>query len=237
MSGRLLSWPQGLQVTNMEFLSGPRSVGAGATQSVGNFLQTFSSPFGLLRIRMEFGPMEGMAARRYRGWTTALHAGANATRVPWLDADNLSPAEAGVVGNLSPQTWSNGQPWSNGRMWKATLPNVAVAAASAKSDVFVSLANSFWGHALGIGDELGFFPFHFGVYEVTEVVEPGHYRVWPPLRKAIATSDFATLHPTLAMRLESEDAATRNRAADFIRDASVTLVEVEDDILRDYFAD
>ena len=91
-------------------------------------------------------------------------------------------------------------------------------------------------HDLQVGDYLGFFPFHFGMYVVTEVIEPGTYRIWPPLRKALTTDDFATLDPTLAMRLESEDAATADRSLQVAEGASVTMVEVEDYNVREYFA-
>lgn len=72
---------------------------------------------------------------------------------------------------------------------------------------------------------------------VTEVIGLGTYRIWPPLRKALTTDDFATLKPVLAMRLESEEAATAARDASFISKATMTLVEVLDYDVRDYFVD
>lgn len=237
MTARLLSFPIGLPITKIEPLSGPRTVQSGSTQSVGGFVQTVASPFGMLKFRMNFGPMRGVEARRYRGWITALHGGANATRVPWLDGDNLSDAEAGIVGGMSPKQWSNGMPWSNGQYWSGSYPIVPIAQQSAIGDTVIHLQDEFWGASLGYGDQIGFTPFHFGLYMVTEVIDAGIYRIWPPLRKALTTDDFATLRPVLAMRLESEDSASAARGPAFIDNASVTLVEVLDYDVRDYWTD
>jgi len=237
MARRLVSWPLGIGVANMEFLSGPRSVGSGSTESIGNFTQTFGSPFGSLRVRFTFGEMRGQMARRFRGWLTSLNGGANATRVPWLDGDVMSLEEAGVISPIRNQFWSNGMPWADGKRWKPSYPLVKVAAPADLGATIVELSDAFWGHSLGIGDQFGFMPFHFGVYEVTQVFGNGLYRIWPSLRKAITTDDFATLEPTLAMRLESEDGLTKNRDPDFIRGGTATVVEVFDYDVRDYFTD
>lgn len=233
---RLVSWPVGLSANAREPLSGPRAVSGGSTNSIGNFTQTFASPFALWRIRFSFPPMRGQLARRYRGWITSLHGGANATRVPLCDWDGLSKAQRGVSGELQ-QSWSNGEPWGNGQSWQGYAPIVAVSAAASLDDDTVSLADTSWGHGLDIGDQIGFTPLHFGVYMVTEVINDGEYRIWPPLRKALTTDDFATLRPTIAMRLESEDAASANRNAAFIENASVTLVEALDADVRTYWVD
>ena len=180
--------------------------------------------------------MRGQLARRYRGWITSLHGGANATRVPFCDWDGLSKQQRGVSGDLA-QNWSNGEPWSNGQPWRGYAPLVAVSAAASLDDDTISLADTSWGHSLDVGDQIGFCPLHFGVYMVTEVIDDGEYRIWPPLRKALATTDFATLRPTMAMRLESEDAASANRGAAFIENASVTLVEALDADVRTYWTD
>lgn len=242
---RLLSPPAGLPVVSVEPLSGPRTVNAGATTSVGNFVQTVSSPFALWRWQVSFAAMHQALFRRYRGWVTALHGGANATRWDFWDPDMMSPHEAGI--SVSPrarwtddghaQNWSNGMPWSSGQGWGMTPPHVAVAGAAPRDATVVSLGSAFWGHTLNVGDYLGFFPFHLGLYLVTEVIDPGTYRIWPPLRKAIGPDDFATLRPTLAMRLESEDAATAGRGLVVAEGLTVTMVEVLDYDCRDYFAD
>ncbi|PLU81765.1 hypothetical protein BMJ22_16645, partial [Sinorhizobium medicae] len=87
--------------------------------------------------------------------------------------------------------WSNGETWSNGQNWKATAPNVPVAAAADRDATIIRLADAYWGHRLQMGDYLGFFPFHFGLYTITEELGDGEYRIWPPLRKALAAGDFA----------------------------------------------
>ena len=235
---RLVSWPSGLRANFREPLSGPRAVGGASTQSIGGFVQTSGSPFGLWRWRFSFPPIRGRLFRRYRGWVTALHGGANATRVPFCDWDGLTARQAGVdADRYGTEPWGNGMPWSNGKNWQITPPLVPIAAAADRDDTIVSLGAAFWGHGLDIGDLLGFMPFSFGLHMVTEVIEPGQYRVWPPLRKAITTADFATLRPVLAMRLESEDAANAPRGASFAEGLSVTLIEVLDYDVRDYFAE
>lgn len=238
---RLISWPLGLRANYREPLSGPRTVGSAQTQSTGGFVQTVAAPFGLWRWRFSFPPLRGQLFRRYRGWITALHGGANATRVEFCDWDGLSLAQRGIDASQGVwsegQPWSNAEPWSSGENWSGYAPKVSASAAAALGATEIQLASDFWGHALDYGDQIGIFPLHFGMYMVTEVIEPGRYRIWPPLRKAITTDDYATLKPVLAMRLEGEESATAARDAFSTSNASVTLVEVLDYDARDYFAD
>ncbi|MGH6805389.1 MAG: hypothetical protein ACREEJ_00810 [Ensifer adhaerens] len=149
--------------------------------------------------------------------------------------------EAGLSASPSQERfgmpWGNGEAWSNGQNWELTAPNVGVAAAASLDATIIRLTGSFWGHRLQPGDYLGFFPMHFGLYTVTEERGDGEYRIWPPLRKALTTGDYATLYPVMAMRLESEDAASAVRGVGFAEEATVTLVEVFDYDVRDYFTD
>ena len=244
---RLVSPPHGLPVTSIEPLAGPRTVGGGASQSIGNFVQTFASPFDLWRFQFSFAPMKNSAFRRYRGWITSLNGGANATRWAFNDPDVMSLADAGVVATAEQERagmpWSNGQPWGvpgqdpwfNTGNWAVSRPNVPVAAAAALRGTVVRLGSPFWGHCLNIGDYLGFFPFHLGLYTVTEVIAPGQYRIWPSLRKAVTADDFATLSPSLALRLESEGAANAGRGLTSADGLTATFVETLDYDVRDYF--
>lgn len=176
--------------------------------------------------------------RRYRGWATALHGGANATRVDFCDWDGLTARQAGVnASDFGKLPWANGIPWENGNSWQVTPPCVPVASPTGVDTSIIHLGDLHWGHRLGEGDLVGFYPFHMGLYMVTEIIEPGTYRIWPPLRKAVAANDSATLRPALAMRLESEDAANAPRATAFAEGLSVTMVEVPDYDVREYFAD
>lgn len=238
MTGRLVSWPLGLRANFREPLSGPRAVGAASTQAASGFVQTSGASFGLWKWRFQFPPIRGQMFRRYRGWVTSLHGGANATRVPFCDWDGLTPAQAGLpLKNWRiDQPWSNGKPWVNGQPWGGGPPNVAVDKSANLDATTVKLANTFWGHRLDIGDLIGFFPFHLGLYMVTEVKEPGEYRIWPPLRKSVGPGDYATLRPTLAMRLEGEEGANAPRSAAFADGLSVTLIETLDYDVRDYFS-
>ncbi|QGJ74175.1 hypothetical protein C3L21_09240 [Sinorhizobium meliloti] len=238
---RLLSWPAGIRWNRMKPLSGPESVGAADNTSIGNVTQTVASPFGARYMQFSFPPMRGAKARRARGLVTSLHKGANAVRVSICDWDGMTFAEAGMSVSHAQRTggmsWSNGMPWSNGENWRVTKPNVPVASAAAIDASIVSLADQFWGRGLGMGDWIGFFPFHFGMYEITEVIDEGQYRVWPPLRKAIATTDFATLYPVMAMRLLSSNLPDADRGPAYLEGLTISLFEVFDYDARDYFAD
>lgn len=242
---RLLDWPTGLRLTSYQRLTGPRSVGAASTESIEGFVQTVSSPFGVWRYQLSLESMRRAKHRLYRRMVTALHGGANAVRVPFCDPDGLSFAEAGV--DISPSEiingvpFENGLPFSNGANWSVSRPPVAVAEDAAVGDTEIVLENQHWGHTIEAG-WIGFFPLHFGKYEITEVIEPGRYRIWPPLRAALDAvvddvGSYSTLYPVLAMRLEGESAGTVQRGVGLSEGNSLTLIEVEDSDARAYFAD
>lgn len=238
---RLVSWPVGLKANAREPLSGPRSIGAAQTQSTGGFVQTSAAPFGLWRWRFSFPPIRGQLFRRYRGWVTSLHGGANATRVTWCDWDQMTFAQRGLLTTSAEWKagvpWSNLQPWEGGQLWGIGNPVVPVAAAASIGATEVSLSSSFWGHSLDVGDVFGFMPLHLGWYMVTQRIAAGRYRIWPPLDKAIGADSYATLNPVMAARLENEEGANAARGAAFADGLSVTLVQVKDYDARDYFAD
>jgi hypothetical protein len=238
---RLVSWPIGLRPNAREPLAGPRAIGASKTETIGNFVQTVAAPFGLWRWRFSFPPIRGDLFRRYRGWVTSLHGGANATRVTWCEWDQMSFAARGMTVTSQEwragTPWSNGLPWSNGQNWSAANPVVGVAAAAGKGETIIVLDAAFWGGNLDRGDMLGFMPLHLGLYMVTERIEAGRYRIWPPLDKAIGVDDFATLNPVMAMRLESENAANAPRGAALAEGLNITLVQVKDYDVRAYFTD
>jgi hypothetical protein len=167
-------------------------------------------------------------------------------RVPFCDPDGLDWDELGVDATYAQLhngvPWSNGLPWSNGQNWTVGRPTESVAAVAAKGDSFVTLYGSYWGNSLGIGDWLGFD--HFGLYVVTEVVAQNtgspatsEYRIWPPLRRELTASSWATLSPVMAMRLEGEAAATATRGRVMAEGNTLTMVEVEDSDVRAYFAE
>ncbi|MEQ1403830.1 hypothetical protein ABK249_02695 [Neorhizobium sp. Rsf11] len=238
---RLLSWPIGLRWNRWKPLNGPQSISAGVGTTIGDVTQTVASPFGARYLQFSFPPMRGRVARRARGLVESLHMGANAVRVSICDWDGLTFSEAGVtITEQQKRTgipWSNGMPWANGKNWKITKPNVAVAAPAAEDATIIKLQPSFWGHDLGIGDWIGFFPLHFGLYGITEVVADGEYRIWPPLRKAVLTDDFATLYPVMAMRLLSSNLPDAERGPAFLEGLTISLFEVFDADARQYFTD
>lgn len=85
---RLVSWPVGIGFISMEVLSGPRSIGAGSSESVTGYAQTVSSPYGLWKLSFGLPPLRGIALRRWRGTIAALKA-ANGLRLTLSDPDGL----------------------------------------------------------------------------------------------------------------------------------------------------
>jgi hypothetical protein len=240
--GRLLNWPVGLGIRSRRPLAGPRTVGAsGGQETIGGRYQSVSSPFGAWKYELLLPAAKGRMYRRIEGLVTALHGGANAVRVPWPVPDGMTLKEAGAkitaAQERSGMPWANGRSWSNGKNWSVSPPNVPVAAAAAKDATVVRLEPLYWGRSLGMGDEIGFFPFHFGKYVVTEDRGGGEYRIWPPLRKAVTTDDFATLQPVLAMRLDGEQSAQLSRNVGHGDETTLIMTEVFDSDVRQYFAD
>ena len=234
---RLLPAP-GWGLVTLEPVSGPNARNSGSNTAIDGSEQTFDGIGNKWSFRFAFPPLQGIAARRQRGYLNgALLSGANAMRWQVVDGDILTPAEAGVVGSFSGQTWSNGEAWSDGQTWKPSYPAVSVEAAAAVDKGVVDLTDEYWGHNLGIGDWLGFFPLHFGLYEVSEVIEPGKYRIWPRLRKALTTDDYATLHPTIVLKLTGQGAARLKRGPAFTEGQGADLVEVIDPYVRSGFTD
>jgi hypothetical protein len=246
---RLLDWPIGLGKVSYQRLSGPRSVGSSSSESMTGFVQTVASAFGVWRYQLSLQTMHKRKHRLYRGMVTALHGGANAVRVPFNDPDVISFKEAGITSVPEGQTnptapFSNGKPFSNGCKWAVSRPAVKLSADAAKGATIITLADQYWGHELIGGEWLGFFPFHFSKYEVTQVLDDGQYRIWPPLRAALTAVDedgngsFAKLdNIVMAMRLEGEGGGTVQRGVSVSEGNTMTLIEVTDDIVRDEFAD
>jgi hypothetical protein len=227
-----------IDIVQQEQLSGPETVGASMTRAISGFTQSVASPFGAWVFRFTFKPMNGDEYVNFRGWVAAQHRGANATRWRMIHRDSMRPEAAGISYEPGRDTeWANGQRWLNGAGWAPTLPNVAVIAPAAMGATELRLRNNFWGHKLRWGHRLGIFPLHFGMYEITEVIGGGIYRIWPPLRKAISAGDFATLNPVMAMRIVGQDLQHPPEAAGYTIGASVTLMEVFDYDVRDYFTD
>lgn len=239
--GRMISPPVGLGLVAYEPLSGPQAAGASGSESVNGFVQTVASAYGAWRFAFTFPPLKGAMFRRYRGWISALHGGANATRWTFLDPDRLSREDAGASDGLyrlaDGVKWSSGQRWAHNEPWRVSWPVVALSASADLGATTITLASTGFGHLLAGGDYLGFGPGYFGLHIVTEVLAAGSYRIWPPLRQALTTAHWATLEPTLALRLESPSAASAGRGNSFAENLSATFIEVPDDIVRESFTD
>lgn len=240
---RLLAWPEGVRYITTEPLSGPRTISAGGSQSITGWQQSVSSPFGGWRWRFGFPPLKGAAYRRFRGLVAALHGGANAVRMPIYDPDQRTNSAALGAANITGVQWEGSSAdlsWfvpSTSVPWTHSFPMVHLASPVAKDAVNISLPNTEWGHDLGVGDYVSLAPQYFGLHVVTQVYRPGQYKIWPPVRKTMTTDDWVTLYPTLAMRLEGEEAGALARGQWYADGLTLTMVEVEDADVRTYFAD
>ncbi len=237
---RLIDWPADHKISSMEPLTGPRGVKATVSTAISGFTQTSSSPNGLWRWQFSFPPMRDRAFRVHRGMIAALHGGVNAVRIPFYDPDAMSSRSLGQMGVRSyPVTlpWSNGRPWSNTAGWKEGNETVPLAAATPIRGDTIVLSEGAWGYKLEVGDRLGFMPFHFGLYIVTQVYAPGAYRIWPPLRRAVTAANFATMRPVMAMKLEGEGGANAARGTLVADSLTATFVEVEDSDVRTFYTD
>lgn len=239
---RLLNWPVGLGIRTRTPMTGPRARGATSRQeTTGGRYQAVSSPFGYWKYQFTLPVARGAAYRRIEGLVMALHGGANAVRVVFPLPDKMSLSEAGVtVSDAEVRDgvpWSNGKPWSNGQAWQVSHPSVAVAEAADFDTTIIALSDAYWGHQLGMGDVIGFWPLHFGMYMVTQVIAPGRYRVWPPMRKAVTTASYATLNPILVMTLDSESSADLSRGVAHGEETTLIMSEVFDYDVRRYFTE
>ncbi len=232
---------------------GPNARNSGSSTAMDGSEQSFDSIGDTVAFDIELSIKQGTWARRDRGLLTSLRAGANAMRFTLTDPDIMTPAEAGIVGpfqmSSSPEvianvgdqggvSWSNGLPWENGFTWQPAYPTISVAAASAAGTNIVYLADEFWGHSLGKGDYIGFFPFSLGCYTVDKVIAPGTYRVWPPLRTALTTGGvgrFCTQKPTIVMKPTAQSVVPPGRGLVHTATHVVSLVEVVDPYVRAWF--
>jgi hypothetical protein len=233
---RLITFPDGLWQTSVTWTNGPNVRNSGSNTAQDGSEQTFEGIGDLVSLQLDMQPIQGQPARRERGTLTALMGGANAMRWTFVDADRMSLEEAGLEPPFQQQPWSNGLRWTSKRGWRPAPPIVHLAAPAAVGDGIISLTDEWWGWELGLGDYIGFFPFHFGLYMITEVQGLGVYRIWPRLRKAVTPNDYASLTATLVMRPTSRDAYNLKRDAATTSGQSVSLVEVLDNYARDYFA-
>jgi len=219
--------PAPLAVTE---LAGPNARNSGANTFGDGSEQTFDHLGDVWALSFERSALFGADARRERGWKKALLGGRNAIRIDFFDADRMTAPEAGGV---SRAVWSPGA-WSSGA-WGEWLPRVSVAQPAAFDTSIITLTETAWGHDLDYGDYVGFEPFHFGMYAIVHALGAGRYRIWPRLRKALTTADFANLTPVLAMRPSS--ALLHARGLAFTVSEPVPMVEVFDYHARDHFAD
>ena len=236
---RIVNLPRGLPIRRYEPLSGPRAIGGGSTESLEGYVQTSASLFGLWRFRFTIGPIRGDVFRAYRGFVTAMHGGANATLIRIIDYDKMSYAAMGA--NVSESAIKNGVRWAGDiywkhkKTWELGSPYLENPTPASRGDTTVFLPSQWWGSRLNVGDWFGYAPDHLGLYVVTQIHDDGSYRIWPPLRRDVIADDLATLDPVMAMRLEGSESANLGRDISFSDELTLTMVEVEDADVRDYF--
>jgi len=237
---RLLYPPTGVCPHGVRPLNGPSVIGSGNTQSLAGYHQTFNVPYGAWEFQLTYGVLRGKDARRFRGWITAMHGGGNATRFPFCDLDRISFADADVVLTAPHQyregaPWGNGQPWGNAQNWRIARSPVLADGTFAKGTSIIRLGADRWGHALEIGDYIGFFPSHFGMYVITEVFDDKSYRIWPTLRKEVTVTDYCTLDPVLALRLKEAKGVDMARDDFAIQNPTLSMIEVLHENAIGYF--
>ena len=233
---RMVDFPVDLPIRTRRPIGGPGVLGA--TQSETEKSQVVTSPFGdLLRWEITCPPMRGAGARAFKQLTVAAQSGANCFRFELCDIDEPSYGELGL--NISNSQggkvpFSNGQTFTNGKLMTLNKPLADIAAASAKNSGTIVIDASAWNGVLpawfGI---VG----HFAAYFITGAVFNGDIatcRVWPPVRRDIATSDFATMRPVVAMQLMGPGGAAWSRQIEVQDGMTLQMQEVLDETVRAY---
>lgn len=234
---RMVPFPVGLPITALTPQGGPLVLGS--TTSGTRKTQVVVDPTGgLWSFTLEVAKMKGPMARAFSQLSVALHGGANCCRVPFFDPDEPSFREMGinVSDNYDQQyvSWSNGEFWSNGKPWRIGKPLATIAAASAKNSGTITIDTTAWGGVLPT-----FFGIvgHFAVYCVTGSTFSGNVatcRVFPPVRRAITTTDYATLRPVMAAQLTGPSGAPWSRDASAMSGAQLDIIEVPDEVVLNY---
>lgn len=232
---KIIDWPNGIEYGSITWTQGPNV--KVPSESVSSRFQTVESPTGLVGFDLTLQPMNERTARIYRGLISFLHGGANAVRIRLYDPDRPTFDELGydqneALGTFYADTWSDGQTWAEGNYWESGLPLTTLTASATKGTTAVTINLSPWGGELLSGTLIGF-PLHFGLYTV-KYVKGSVATIWPPLRAAVASGDYVTLEPVIACRLSSVDGGRFSRGGSHIVDATISLVEVPDEIVNTY---
>lgn len=238
---RLLRWPAGVHWTTFTPVGGPNVIGS--TESVTGDVQTVESPNGLVAFSLEYPAMVGAKARAFRGLVTALHAGANAVRMTVRDPDaklrHFDPsATAETVKFADGKVLIGSDGMSYG--FRVGVPLAEMTQAAAIDAEEIRFDRTPYGTEDLVGLRFGFVG-AFGVYEVKEWratwadADIAVARIWPPLRRAITTASRMTLCPQVAVRLSGRDGGQWSRGPARVEAGSLSLIEVPDEIVRDYW--
>lgn len=222
---KLLGYPEGLGVVNIEPINAPATVTGGSSESLGGLIQTTQGIGFAWQFSMTFRPLNYALARSHRGWLAAQIGGANATRFKIVDGDIKRNNELGLeaFGAYDDLGYVHDR------------PVIEMTVAHSRGDTIIRLPDTLWGHKLGLGDWIGFAPFHLAAYRITEKIQEGAYRIYPPLRKNVAVGDVASLDPVLALRLINPQAGNEPRGVSVVEGATFVGVEVLEEYVRSHF--
>lgn len=224
MTGRIIQWPTDLRMVSVTPIDGPDVVSSGVNTALNGAEQVVRSIGNLIAIDITFPPAKGSEARAQRGLFTSLRSGVNAVRFQYPDPDRRTLREAGV--NADGGTINiSGIAGLAGANIVLDLPTVDVNRTANRGTNQIRLANEFWGRDLQVGEWISFYPNHPGVYQITDVLPNGFYRIWPNLRQRITVADYASFNLMLIMKT-FPGGAQWGRGPDFSQGGSLSLVEV-----------
>jgi hypothetical protein len=212
----------------------------GVSQSLSDYVQVVSAPTGLVAFDLVFPSARDALVRAARGLIAQLAGGADAVLYPWYDPDRMGDAYIGFAPTASQIAngvpWSQDQPWSDLQNWALSTPRATMSAAAAKGATEIAIDVSAWNGHLDLGSVIGF-DVHRGIYTVKWRTLAGSVataRIWPPLRRAVATGAAVTLTPEIAMTLASPQAWEFTRGVGHLESFTLSLREVPDEVLHTY---
>jgi|GEM_PF-3597207 len=236
---RMVDFPVDLPFSVLTPDGGPDIIGI--TQSATKKQQTSIDPWaGLWSFTLEIAALQEAAARAFTRLSISAHSGANCFRLPFFDPHEPTWSELGLnVGEAKIdqyQNWTNDTMWAHGLPWGTGKPLAQITAASAKDSGQISIDLSAWSGVLPT-----FFGIvgHFAVYGVQGARFAGDIatvKVWPPVRKAITVSDYATLRPVMCAKVDGKNGASWSSVgrSKTLEGARLSVIEVPDETVREY---
>ncbi|WP_319532863.1 hypothetical protein [uncultured Cohaesibacter sp.] len=221
--------PVGLGISRFERVGGDTLIGQ--TSSLESSVQNSVDPFSNWVFKIDFKRMQGGEVRAFEEWRDALAAGANCTRLQFFDPHEPSNAELGLeAGNYT--QWTSGLPWTHGKGWRRGRPLCSVVKAADYDGSVVTLDISNWTNKdtgrVHLPAWFGIIG-HFAVYKVTGRDIAGNIarlHIRPPLREKITPFNFATMRPTICVKLIGDKGSTGYYEGHYYVAPSLTVQEV-----------